>query len=66
MRSWYFVFPFAGSVKQIACSMAEAAKTLGTIEVSGPSMHGNIRHSQAAVAHNCVSGMAVDLFRMMG
>jgi hypothetical protein len=66
MRSWCFVFRFAGFVKQIARSIFEAAKTLGTIEYSRPSMHASITHSQAAAAHNCVTGMAVDLFREGG
>jgi hypothetical protein len=66
MRSSCFVFPLAGSVKQIACSAFEAAKTLGTIEDLRPSMHANHRHSQAAAAHNCAAGMAVDLFREDG
>jgi hypothetical protein len=65
MRSSCFVFPFAGSVKQIACSMFEVQKTLGTIEDFGPSMHASSRHSQAAVAHNCATGMAIGLFRSM-
>ena len=65
MRSSCFVFPFAGSVKQIACSTFEVAKSLDTIEDLRPSMHANNRHSQAAAAHNCVTGMTVDLFRRM-
>jgi hypothetical protein len=28
-------------------------------------MHADITHSQAAAAHNCATGMAVDLFRRM-
>jgi hypothetical protein len=60
-----FVFPFAGFVKQIACSMYDLPKTLGTIEDLRPSMHANLTHSQAAAAHNCATGMAVDLFRRM-
>jgi hypothetical protein len=40
-------------------------KTIGAIEDLRPSMHANLSHSQAAAAHNCVSGMAVDLFRWM-
>jgi hypothetical protein len=42
--------------------MFEVPKTLGTIEDLRPSMHASITHSQAATAHNCVTGMAVDLF----
>jgi hypothetical protein len=57
-----FVFLFAGFVKQIACSMLEAVKTLDTVEDLRPSMHAKITHSQADVAHNCATGMAVDLF----
>jgi hypothetical protein len=52
-------------VKQIACSMVEVPKTLGTIEDSRPSMHANMKYSQAAVTHNCATGMAVGLFRGM-
>jgi hypothetical protein len=37
MRSCSFVFPFAGFVKEIAPWMFEAAKSLGTIDDSGPS-----------------------------
>jgi O-acetylhomoserine/O-acetylserine sulfhydrylase-like pyridoxal-dependent enzyme len=60
-----FVFPVAGLVKQIARSIFKAAKTLGNIEDSRPLMHANTTHSQAAAAHNCATGMAVDLFRRM-
>jgi hypothetical protein len=55
MRSCVFVFPFAGFVKQIARSMSEAAKTLGTIEDFWSSMHANITHSQEGLARNCAS-----------
>src|ERR1700712_1199156 len=65
MHSSCFVFPLAGFVKQIARSIFESSKTLGTIEDLEPSMHANMRHSQAAAAHNCATGMAVDLFRRM-
>jgi hypothetical protein len=52
MHSSCFVFPLAGFVEQIARSILEAAKTLGTIEDLRPSMHANITHSQAALARN--------------
>jgi hypothetical protein len=35
MRSCGLVFPFHGFVKQLDCSVVEAAKTLGTIEDFG-------------------------------
>jgi hypothetical protein len=37
MRSWCFVFPFAGFVKQSPVRCFKAAKTLGTIEDFGSS-----------------------------
>jgi hypothetical protein len=34
MRSWVFVFPFAGFVKQLDRAKIEVPKTIGTIDVS--------------------------------
>jgi hypothetical protein len=62
MHSWYFVFRFADFVKQIARSTLEIAKTLGTIEDLRRSLHPEVTHSQASMAHNRATGMAVDLF----
>jgi hypothetical protein len=49
-------------VKQIARSTLGTAKTLGTIEDLRRSLHPEITHSQASMAHNRATGMAVDLF----
>jgi hypothetical protein len=42
--------------------MCEAAKTLGTIDVSRRSMRAKVKHSQDALARNCARSMAADLF----